>query len=361
MKIRMLCALLCALAMGSAKADLADDLIKAADSVKRLRTQWTQGTLPSAINLDDEVAALTRMIADGKLNEAGLAVAHYYRADANLLANETRVRNNLQLDVAAARTALADYDRIIARGKDIADWGVDVSNAGYSAGWIAAYHLASMPLAYGYWEKCAELFHAGCMSTIAAAKVTGAGGMKIDIPQAMYWNAKVYSAGTGYGCAGAYSARDNSLILHFMVPNHRPQEEIEWLNRGRGLLDELAVKEKSSNPCNRTRFDVFEYLMRLSQGDERKPLLKSALERAQAEEDKATARYLSGTIDDDAFRAVAAKALSKPAQCSMHFVAMWSAEINRNAALSREHLRSMRDLGQEFCATELAYVKKYQR
>ena len=361
MGLRIVCALVCALAMSGAKADLAADLAQVANNVKRVKAQWANGEFPARLELDADIAALGKMIDGGQLNQAGLAVALYYRADANLLRNAWRLKNNQPVDVPAARSALKDYDRVIELGKDIPDWGVDVSNAAYSAGWVANYHLSSAPVAYSYWEKCADRGHAGCMSTMAAAHVSGAGAVKIDLKRALDLNARVYGTGVTYGCAGAYAARDNGMILYFGDVQHGPAEELEWLSRSRGVLDQLGKAQKMRNPCNRAKFEAIEYLVRYSQGDDRKAMLKTALELAESPEDKAISRYLSGAIGDEAFSAAAMKSDSKYASCQMHFIAMWAAEINRNRTLSDEHLAAMKDIGPEFCGTELTYARKFRR
>ena len=361
MRIRIIVALFCALAMAGARADLAEDLARIANDVKRVKGQWGNGEFPAQLNLDRDVAELGKIIDGGRLNDAGLAVALYYRADANLLYNAWRLKTNQPVDVPAARNALKDYDRVIERGKDIPDWGVEVSNAAYSAGWVANYHLSSTPVAYSYWDKCADLGHAGCMSTMAAAHVSGAGAVKIDLKRALYLNARVFGTGLTYGCAGAYAARDNGLILFFGDVSHRPAEEIEWFSRSRGVSEELARTQKLRNPCNRAKLEITEYLVRYSQGDDRKALLKSALELAQRPEDRAISRYLAGAIGDEAFNAAAARSDSKYAQCQMHFAAMWMAEVNRNVTLSSEHLAALKEIGPEFCGTELTYARKFQR
>lgn len=361
MKKSLFLAMVCALAVGNARADLADDLKKIADNVRRVKAQWTQGALPAEVNLDYEIDALTKIIEGGKLNEAGLTVARYYRGDANLLVNVARAGANRPADVDAARNALADYDKVIARGKDIADWGVDVSNAAYYAGWVASRYLNSVPLAYSYWEKCAEMGHYGCLMTVAAARVTGVGEVKVDVDQALAMNGQVYNSGTSYGCAGAYAARNNGLIIFFTGTKRPADEALEWLARSRKLLDSLADEQKTPNPCARARFEIIEYLMRYSRGDDAKALLKTAAAHAESEEDRAIVRYLTSAMDEDAYRAQAARSATKPGKCGMHFVAMWNAEINRNGGVARDHYKAMQELGQDACGSELAYVKKFGR
>jgi hypothetical protein len=195
---------------------------------------------------------------------------------------------------------------------------------------------------------------------MAAAHVSGAAAVKIDLKRALDLNAKVYGAGIAYGCAGANAARDNAMILYFGDLAHPGAEELEWLARSRGVLDELGKTTKMRNPCNRAKLETFEYLMRLAQGDERKALVKASLDLAETPEDKAIGRYVAGALGDDDYLKVAAKSDSKYAQCSMHFIAMWIAEINRNRTLSGEHLAAMKEIGAEFCGTELTYARKFQ-
>lgn len=362
MKIRrFLVALACVVAAGNARADLADDLKKAAETIKRAKAQWAQGALPANVNLDAEIVTLTKIIDDGKLNESGRTVALYYRGDANLLVNAARVAANRPVNVDAAREALADYDRVIKYGKDIADWGVDVSNAAYYAGWIAQRYLNSIPLAYSYWEKCADMGHSGCLMTVAAARVSGDGGVKVDVDQALAMNSQVFNSGTNYGCAGAYAARNNALIIFFTKTKRPAGEALEWLDRSKRLLDSLAAEQKGKSPCARTRFDVVEYLMRYSADDpNRGPHLKLAEQRAANEDDRAILRYLRRG-DEDAFRAQIARNLTKAGKCDLHFIAMWNAEVNRNGGLARDHYKAMQDIGPEACGPELTYVRTFGR
>ena len=353
MRKSLFIALAWVMAAGAARADLADDLKKAAESVKRAKVQWTEGALPADVNLDDAIGALTKIIEGGKLNESGRVVALYYRGDANLLVNAARVGANRPVNVDAAREALTDYDRVIKYGKDIPDWGVDVSNAAYYAGWIAQRYLSTVPLAYSYWEKCADMGHYGCLMTVAAARVTGVGGVKVDVDQALAMNSQVFNSGTNYGCAGAYAARNNALIIFFISTTRPAGEALEWLDRSKRLLDRHA--------CARARFDVIEYLMRYSADDPgRGAQLTLASQRAASEEDRAIVRYLTAG-DEDAFRAQISRNATKAGKCDLHFIAMWNAEVNRNGGLARDHYSAMQALGPEACEPELTYVKKFGR
>lgn len=361
MRSSLFVALICALAAGNARADLAGDMRKIADSIKQVKALWTQGALPADVNLEYEIGALTRIIDGGKLNEAGRTVAFYYRGDANLLVNVARLSANRPASVEAAWTALADYDRVIKHGKDIPDWGIEVANVTYYAGWIAQRYLRSEPLAYWYWEKCAEAAHYGCIMTVAAARVSGVGDVKIDPDRALEMNEHAFGAGTHHGCAAAYAARNNAMIIFFMK-TRRPQKEVlEWMERSRRVLDSLAKEQNNPGACARARFDVIEFLMRYSADERNAAVLKVAGQRAESDEDRAVVRYLGGQLDEERFRAEIARIPTRAGRCGMHFVAMWNAEVNRNGGLARDHYRAMNDLGVEACGAELAYVRKFGR
>jgi len=341
------------MAAGTARADLADDLKNAAESVKRMKAQWTQGALPAGLNFDAEIGTLTRLIEDGKLNPAGRTVARYYRGDAYLLVNAARANANRPADVDAAREALTDYDSVIKYGQDIPDWGVDVSNAAYYAGWIAQRYLSSASLAYSYWEKCADMGHSGCLMAVADARVTGVGGVKVDVDQALALNSQVFNSGTNYGCAGAYAARNNALIIFFTKTKRPAGEALEWLDRSKRLFD--------SNNCARARFDVIEYLMRYSADDpKRGTQLELAVKHAANDDDRAIVRYLAKG-DEDAFRAQIARNPTKAGKCDLHFIALWNAEVNRNGGLASDHYRAMQAIGPEACGPELTYARKFGR
>jgi hypothetical protein len=346
---------------GGARADLAQDLKKLADSVKQAKALWTRGSLPADFNLDYEIGALTRIIEDGKVNAAGRTVAQYYRGDAHLLVNAARVGSNRPPSVDASREALADYDRVIKHGKDIPDWGVDVANAAYYAGWIGQRYLRSEPLAYWYWEKCAEMGHYGCIMTVAAARVSGVGDVRIDADQALVMNEHAFGAGTHHGCAAAYAARNNALIIFFMKTKRPAKEAFDWVERSRRVLDSLAKEQNNPGACARARFDVIEYLMRYSADERSAAVLKIAGQRAESDEDRAVVRYLGGQLTEEQFREEISRIPTKPGKCGMHFVALWNAEVNRNGGVARDHFKAMQDLGVEACGPELAYAGKFNR
>src|SRR5271169_6860072 len=109
-------------------------------------------------------------------------VAHYYRALALSMINMVHEHEGEAMDLAGARTARADLDKIINAGTVLTYVPeVSQSNAEYLAGSITRNQLRDEPAAYSYWEKCASNAHAGCLHTLAGARITGDGGQKVDV------------------------------------------------------------------------------------------------------------------------------------------------------------------------------------
>jgi hypothetical protein len=313
--------------------------------------------------LTDEIVKLTRLLNGSELDEGSQTTARYYRARASMLINHLRQRNRQPADTSLARSTLADFDWVIARGRDIGPMRVTVANAAYLAGLASQAFLGSAPQAYEYWNRCALRDHAGCMYLIAAAKVTGDGGLAVDLPGALELHKKVYDTGTAFICAGAYSALAAAQILYFSGAQQLTVGDLDWIKRGDLLLDELVKERKWANPCTRARFMMTEYLMRLDRGDERRGLLESAVKIAEGPEEKATAGYLLGNVSEADFLAAARKAGDLETACDMHFDAYWHAEIRKDGGRAERHYDALSKLAPpNGCAMERALVKlKYRR
>jgi hypothetical protein len=340
---------------GLAAADAASDLRDSAVAIIRA-DQQRRGDRGSAVNLDREVQVLTSLIESGQLNSGGQAIARYWRGRAYTTLNWARMDAGKGADAGWARTSLADFDSVIAFGRDIPEWRIAIPDTLYFAGGVARNHLEDASSAYRYWQKCADLGHAGCLNTMATARLTGAGGTKVDLHEAIELNRRVYDTGTDYRCAGAYSAFEIALILYFSDISPVTVDRYQWLARGYQLLDELGAHEKSDNPCNRAKFEISEYLMRLGQKEERGELLRTAAGR-KAENDYAPlAQYLAGAVSAQAFREVVAKTALKHVACEMNFAAAWHADLRRDAALSREYRDALAAFGGDHCAPQIALL-----
>jgi hypothetical protein len=349
--------LLLALALPSrVAADVGTDLRDSAQGVMRAddlfrRERWSE------INVDKEVATLTRLIDSGALNPAGMSVAYYWRARAYTALNWVRMKRAAQADATLARNSLADFDKVIAHGIDVSGWGVSVADAMYGAGGVARNHLEDYGRAYGYWQKCAALNHAGCLNIMASARLTGAGGVLVNLEQSLELNKRVYETGTDYRCAGAYSALAIAHILHFAGMQATVVDQFEWMRRAYLLLDELEQADKTDNPCDRSKFEIADYLMRLGRGEKKPELLRAAANRSAGNQLKPLAEYMLGNSSRQSFQDSLSTIALKHVLCDAHFLASWYADIQEDAAGVAAHRKAMADLGGDHCQIELALVR----
>jgi hypothetical protein len=316
---------------------------------------------PASLSLDVEIAGLTNLLQSSQLTAEGSSVAYYYRARAETVVNDVRVRNGRKPDIELGRNALADYDKVLSANIEVDPLGVTINDALYGAGVVARTYLADVPLAYQYWSRCAERGQAGCLNIMAHAKLTGAGGVKVDVPGSIELHKKVYDTGTDFTCAGAFSALAVSRIIHFESIGSLTVDELAWLDRANLLLDKLGLALQTKNPCNRVIFDVAEYLIRMARGDTRRPILERALARAEIDWQRTMISYLLGAVGEAAFRNAAAETGSKEAACDMYFAAMWRADAGHDEARAKDYYRLMSELGGDVCDAPLALAKLKRR
>jgi TPR repeat protein len=360
LKNRLAAVLVLLAALPAGAADIATELRESAGAVIRADELLDKERL-SEINLDKEVATLTRLIESGALNVPGLSIAHNWRARAYSTINWARMKKGEQPDGKLAQESLADFEKVIANGIDVAGWGVSISNVLYSAGTVARNHLEDHERAYRYWRRCAAMGHAGCLNIMASAHLTGAGGIRVDLNESIELNKKVYETGTDYRCAGAFSAVLIAETIHFAGLKPSTVDEFEWLKRAYLLLDELGQREKLDNPCDYARFVITEYLMRLARGESRPELLRSAAKRSGDNDFRPLVQYLLRERTRESFQASLDAIPLKHMRCYVNFLAFWHAAIEKQDALAEAHFKSMSALGGDHCAIEIGLIKLRKR
>jgi hypothetical protein len=343
-----------------AAADAISDMRDSVHSVYQAMLAQSSGRRGD-IDLGRELATLTRVIDTGGLNSVGQSVAHYWRGQAQVIMSWSRIRRGQPVDRVAARTSLADFDRVIAEDVDIPDWHVSRVEAMYLAGTVARNHVDDTRLAYEYWEKCAAHRHAGCLNIMASARLTGAGGIAVNLAESIRLNEEVYQTGTEFRCAGAYSALVIAQILHFTGAKGQAVDDLAWLRRGNGLLDEIAREGNSDDLCGRSMFETTEYLFLLARGEDRKEVLAAAGMRKAGNAYKLLVDYLLGAMSPQAFRDALPGVSVRHVACRMNFLAAWHATLQKEAALAERHRAALGQWGADQCAIETALLNLMKR
>jgi hypothetical protein len=338
------------------------DFSTAVQDVQRVQRKASPGK-DDIPNLRQDVRMLGATLNGRKVDASDAMVAHYYRAVALAMINGVHERDGEAMDESGARMARGDLDRIIG-ARQILTYVPEVSrtNAEYWAGLVARNQLHDEAAAYSYWEKCAADAHAGCMNITAGARITGNGGQKVDVNEALALHTSVYNTGTKFHCAGALSAIDIAEINYFTGVRRPGDDELEWTKKADELLDKIESRDNNRNVCDRAEIEVEEFLFQLSQGHRDDNVLQDALSRLDENSGttKAVIQFISGALDEGGFSSVVNSSKSPDERCSAYFNAMWYAELRGEGAMARRFDQKLVDIGKFHCGEGLVYAKKFK-
>lgn len=339
----------------------AADLPSAVEEVQWLERQ-AERRKEDIPELKRDVQIFDMVLKGSKVNDVDAAVGHFYRAEGLRLINSAHEHEGEALEPSAARGAIEDFDKVIALGS-VSTYipAVSVANAEYLAGLVARNQMRSDSLAYKYWEKCAWQGHAGCMNVMAAAKVTGDGGQKVDVNEALDLHTIVFNSGVRYRCAGALSALSIAEIVHFAGVRRPGDDELEWVNKSYALMDKLEAAEGNKNICQRSEAEVEEFLLQLSRGQRKESILHDAAGRLGDESSTtgAVIQLLSGSTNETEFEAAVQSSKSEGARCSAYFDALWYAEIMKDDSAARRYHQHLSEIGKFHCGEELVFASKF--
>ncbi len=338
------------------------DFATAVQDVQRVQRKSERGK-DEIPHLTLDVRMLSATLGAKETDVSDAMVARYFRAVALALINSVHKSEGEAADVAAARMARADLDKII-RADQLFTYVPEVSrtNAEYWAGSIARNQLHDESAAYSYWEKCAASGHAGCINIMASARITGDGGQRVDAHQALALHSAIYNTGLNFYCAGALSAMNIAAINYFMDVRRPGDDELEWTKKADRLLDLLEANGNGKNVCDRAGIEVDEFLFQLSQRHRDDNLLQDAINREDDDSGatKPLIQFISGALDEAAFNAAVSATKSPDERCSAYFDALWYAELRGEAAMARRFDQRLLDIGKFDCGEEIVFAKKFR-
>jgi len=337
----------------------ATDFLSAVEEIRKLERK-THRTKDDLEDLRRDAQILKSELQKQKLTSDDMAVAHFYKGLSLSLINSIHDHEGEAVEIDAAREAISDFDSVIADNPHTYIPAVNAANGEYFAGSVARNQLGSIPLAYKYWEKCAWQGHAGCLSILANSRMTGDGGQKVDVNEALDLHTMVFTTGTQYRCAGAFSAMTIAKIVYFTGVRRAGNDELEWVRKSYDLMDKLNAAEANKNVCDRAHAEVEEFLLRLSRGQHKPGLLRDAA--ARLDEDSPTLpaviQRLSGSTSDDEFEAQVQSAHREQDRCSAYFDAMWYAHLMKQDVNARHYHQRMLEIGDFHCGLPLAYASR---
>jgi hypothetical protein len=338
------------------------DFPTAVQDVQRVQRKSEPGK-DEISNLKEDVRLLSAALSGRKVDASDAMVAHYYRAVALSMINMAHERSDEAMDASGAHTARADLDKIIGAAQILSYVPeVNRTNAEFWAGLVARNQLHDEPAAYSYWEKCAREGHAGCVNIMASARITGSGGQKVDLNEALALNTSVYNTGIKFQCAGALSAMGIAEINYFTGVSRPGDDVLEWTRKADGLLDQVEALGSNRNACQRAEIEVEEFLFELSRGHRDDNILQDALSRLDENSvaTKAEIQFISGALDEVGFGAAVNSIKSQDEQCSAYFDAMWYAELRGEGAMARRFDQHLAGIGKFHCGQELVFAQKFK-
>jgi hypothetical protein len=200
------------------------------------------------------------------------------------------------------------------------------------------------------------------VNTMANARITGSGGQKVDLNEALALNTSVYNTGIKSQCAGALSAMGIAEITYFTGVSRPGDDVLEWTRKADGLLDQVEALGSNRNACQRAEIEVEEFLFELSRGHRDDNILQDALSRLDENSvaTKAEIQFISGALDEAEFSSAVNSIKSQDGQCSAYFDAMWYAELRGEGAMARRFDQHLADIGKFHCGQELVFAQKFK-
>ncbi|HEX8817665.1 MAG TPA: hypothetical protein VF753_19395 [Terriglobales bacterium] len=338
----------------------ATDLASAVSEVQRIERKTDRMT-DDINSLQQDAKLFTSVLERSGSNADDVVVAYFFRAEAYRLINSIHLQQDESVDTSVALKAIGDFNRVIASNHPSYIPAANVTNAQFYAGHIARNHLRNYDQAYQYWEKCAFSGHGGCMAIMANAHVTGEGGQKIDINEALDMHTMVYNTGIRFHCAGARSALSIAEIIYFTGVRRRGDDELEWVKKSDALTDQMSAAQNEKEACGRAYAGAEEFLFELSRGHRKPGILLDAEGRVehQAATTKALIELLGGSISREQFEATVQSAISERDRCQAYFGAMWHAELTHEKDAAHRYRQKITDIGDFQCGLEQVYAKKF--
>lgn len=350
-------------ASGSAAPAQSENVAAAIADIESMGGRLGAGEIAAARTLPQNISVLTRAIERGGPNAQGVEVLYYYRGVARQMLSGLNRAFGLPADKPMAEAALTDFEFAgNAKGSESAELA---KNALYLAGQTAVRELDDSARAMRYFQRCADLKHAGCQGVIASAKITGTEGFRRDIPGAVALHQEAFASGLDYGCAGSYSAYSLARLTQFSGAKADGKTSLEWLRRSVRLADQMKVRASGVDHCAGNFMTIYEYLIRLESGERNIALLEQFDDEDAgifAEVIASMLTYLRNGSGEASYRKSVSNLRDPEARCQFAFVGLWNAAISRQMTAARAYRDMLRlDGAEPSCGENLVFAGKYLR
>ncbi len=253
-------------------------------------------------------------------------------------------------------TALED-ERILKAAR------IPTMEAIYSAARIIYNYLEDKPRSYSYFERCADLGHAGCANVVAYYVQNGIYGQELDLQKAVSYHKKVVQSGTRFQCAGSYSAQSiaRAVLLDGVVTPEG--DEQYWIQLSIGLAKEISAQMGRETACNLHDTENDAYLYQLTRGV-RTMLPGQTHERPDKNSGQvgswALGKLILDSMNQAEFDTIAAAEKKARSRCGNWLRATWLFTLRDDEASKNKYRSRIMAEDEKECAIERRHLSKIE-
>jgi hypothetical protein len=193
--------------------------------------------------------------------------SHYLRGVSGQRLLGFDFENERPTDSRLAIQTIKDFDATASADERLTkSIGTSVRDATYSAALIILNYIKDEPKAYAYFERCADLGHAGCANVVAEGAQLGKYGQKINVEKSVRYHKKVAETGTRFRCAGSFSSASIAQLVFFENVNTPEGDELFWIQQSIHLANEVTTKMGVVTTCYLHDTENDQYLYQLARG-----------------------------------------------------------------------------------------------
>jgi hypothetical protein len=233
----------------------------------------------------------------------------------------------------------------------------------YSAARIIYNYLEDKPRSYGYFERCADLGHAGCANVVAYYVQNGIYGQALDLEKAVKYHKKVVQSGTRFWCAGSYSAGSIARMVLLDGVVTPEGDEQSWVQLSISLSKQVSAQMGGKTACNLHETENDAYLYQLTRGMPTVPPGRTH-ERPDKNSGQvgswAFGKLILDSMNQAEFDTIVAAEKKTRSRCNSWLNATWLFSMRADEAAKEKYRARIMAEDEKECAAERRHLSKIE-
>jgi hypothetical protein len=272
--------------------------------------------------------------------------------------------NERPIDSRLAIQTIKDFDVTASADERLTkSIGTSVGDATYFAALIILNYIKDEPKAYAYFERCADLGHAGCANVVAEGAQFGKYGQKINVEKSVRYHKKVAETGTRFRCAGSFSSSSIAQLVFFEGVNTPEGDELFWIQQSIHLAKEVTTKMGVVTSCYLHDTENDQYLYQLARGV---PAIQPAGTHNRPEKytqqvgSWALGKLILGNMNQSEFDVIVAEETKTSARCGNWFSAALLYSLRGDEASRNKYRSRLLMEDEKECPMSRRYLNKIE-